>query len=154
MRQPWLLLGLALVMVRPAHPQAPKGEKPAARAIGVYLPNGWHLALDADGSGRVSYGASFADSWGFKRGTFDVAQVTKDLKTLASDRDGRQGSHFVFTFESERKGPGEPGPARYTRDTRVIPALFARAIEAAQVKKSARGAFLLEKHPAALPKDR
>ena len=150
-----LALGLAFAMA-PLVPSPAAGQeaKPPARLIGVYTPNGWWLDINTDGSGRVGYGSSLSDAWGFKGGTFDADKVTKALKALANDKNGKMGSHFVFGFEAERQGPDRPGPARYTRDTKVIPSLYERAIEAGQVRQRDRGALLLEKYPPGLPKEK
>jgi len=130
------------------------GEEKRSRAISVHTPNGWYLNIESDGSGRVGYGSSGPDSWGFKAGTFDVEKVNKDLKALANDEKGKMRTHFLFSLESERLAPDKPGQARYSRDNTVIPALFEKAIEAGQVKKSDRGALLLKEYSPGLPKQK
>jgi hypothetical protein len=153
-----LLVALASQVVLAADKEAApidrKGERKQVpeRKIGVRTPNGWWLEINGDGSGHVGYGSSLADSWSFRTGTFSVEKVTKDLRRLTSDEKGKMSSHFVFHFESERKAPDRPGPARYSRDLKVIPALFERATEEAQVKKQDRGGLLLKKYPPGLPK--
>jgi len=149
----YLVLALAMAQLDSSSWVFAHGEKPPLRAIEIQTPNSWFLRLNADGSGRLQYGSSFDDGWDFKRGTVVVEKVTKDLKALTSDAQGRSGSHFVFHFELERKGQ-KSGPAWYTRETKVIPALFERAIEAGQVRKQDRGVLLLERYPPGLPKDK
>ena len=151
---PWQpSLALAFVLTPLLMGQGLAQEKTApARAITAFSPNGWYVDLDADGSGRIGYGSNIMDMWSFKAKTFDIEKVTKDLKALKSDDNGKQGSHFTFGFESERQAPDKPGPARYSRDDKVLPALFERALEAARVKDSKRGALLLEQRPPGLPK--
>ena len=153
MKQDWLLLVLAAGMTQFLPSQLPaQDEKPQSRAIGLYTPNGWWLDINADGSGRIGYGSSIGDAWSFRDQTFNVEKVTKDLKALPGDEKGKKGSHFVYNFESERKAPDKPGPARYTQDNKLIPTLFQRAIEAGRVKSQDRGALLLDKYPPGLPK--
>jgi hypothetical protein len=155
MKRLWLSLALAVALMRLVLPPAPaRDEKPPTLAIVVSTPNGWWLDLNTAGSGRLGYGSGIGDSWGFKAGTLDVEKATKDLQALAGDDKGKRGSHFFFHFESERRGPDKPGPARYTQDTKVIPVLFEKAIEAGQVKTLGRGALLLEQHPPCLLKER
>jgi len=153
MYRPRFFLGLAVVMAQVLLFQGlAHGEKKRSRAISIHTPNGWYLNIESDGSGRVGYGSSGPDSWGFKAGTFDIEKVTNDLKALTNDEKGRMGSHFLYFLESERQAPDKPGPARYSRDNTVIPALLEKAIEAGQVKKSDRGALLLKEYPPDLKK--
>ena len=153
MYRPRFFLGLAVVMAQVLLFQGlAHGEKKRSRAISIHTPNGWYLNIESDGSGRVGYGSSGPDSWGFKAGTFDIEKVNKSLKALTNEENGRMGSHFAFSFESERQAPDKPGPARYSRDNTVIPALLEKAIEAGQVKKSDRGALLLKEYPPGLKK--
>src|SRR5262245_4713963 len=141
----WLSLPLAVVVAATTEPPvAPaQGETQPTRAVFVHASNAWFLDINSDGSGRLQFGSSPGDGWSFKAGTFDTKKVIKDLEALASEKGPW---HFAFHFESERKADKAP-PARYTRDTKVIPALFETAIEAAQVRKQGRGALLLEKNP-------
>ena len=154
MNHTWPPPGLAIVLIElllsSAAAQADKMR--AVRAIGVHTPNGWLLDINTDGSGRVTYGSGIG--WPFKPAIFDVEKITKTLQALANDEKGTGGSHFVFSFEAERKAADIPGPARYSRDTEVILALFERAIDAAEVKKHDRGALILKKNPPGLPKDK
>jgi hypothetical protein len=148
-------LGVVLLLTPLAHAQPPgRIEKPARFAIMILAPNSWILDIRTDGSGALQYGALAGDNWQFKAGTFDAKKVTRDLKALGSDKPGRSGSHFVFSFESERKGPAQPGPSWYTRDQKVIPALLKRAIEAADNHSPDRRAQLLKEYPPELPKQK
>jgi hypothetical protein len=148
-----LFLGLAVVLAQLFLFQGfAIAEKRPSRAISIRTPNAWYLNINSDGSGRVGYGSSGPDSWGFKAGTFDIEKVNKDLKALTNDENGKMGSHFLFFLESERLAPDKPGPARYSRDNTVIPALLAKAIEAAEVKKSDRGTLLMKEYPPGLSK--
>ena len=62
-------------------------------------------------------------------GTFDVVQVTKDLRRLKADIKDWQKARYGFNFESERKGP-EPGPTYFTQDQKIMPVLFEKARKA------------------------
>jgi hypothetical protein len=148
-----LALGVVLAPLAPSGALAQK-EKPPTPVVLVQSPSGWILDVNADGSGHLQYGSSGEDGWNFRAGTFDAEKVTKDLGALNSDKTGARGSHFVFHFESERKGREEGPPARYTRDTKVIPALFRKAIEASDGRNSDRKKLLLkEAPPGLLPKN-
>jgi hypothetical protein len=154
-RTPILLVAILVVELGPEGGSILRGqEKPSAPAIRVSEPHGWWLNINSDGSGRLGYGSSAMDAWKFAAGTFDVETVTKDLKALPTDEKGKIGSHFVFFFESEREGPERPGPARYTRETKVIPTLFQKAKEAGRVAESRRGALLWEQRTPGLPKEK
>jgi hypothetical protein len=133
-----------------------KGEwkRVPSRTISLQTPNGWYLEIDTDGAGRVGYGPAPADLWGFKPGTFDVVKVNRDLQALKGNEKGTLSTHFLFSFDSEHRGPGLGPPAWYSRDENTILPLFEKAIEAGQVKKQERGMVLLEKHPPGLPKEK
>jgi hypothetical protein len=149
---------LAAVMAQLPSPMSAQEKNRPAQAIRVHTPNGWMLYINTDGSGLLQFGSSVQDGWQFKAGTLDVKQAAKDLQALTSDEKGGGNSHFVFSFESERKGPDKPGPARYTRDSIVIPALFKKAIEASDkiyVGHTERKVELLKNRPPGdLPKER
>jgi hypothetical protein len=132
---------------------APKAKKQVSRSAMIHTPNGWFLYLFDDGSGYLQYGSGATDNWPCKAGTFEAEKVLKELKALKSDEKGSSGSHFVLHFESERKKDESP-PARYSKDSKVILALFARAIDASEIRKKDRGAMLIDKHPPGLPKDK
>jgi hypothetical protein len=151
----WLALALAAGMATavPSHASA-QGGKPPARAIHMMTPNAWFLTINSDGSGRLQFGSSAMDGWGFKAGTFDAKKVEKDLQALNSDAKGGNGTHFVIHFEAERKGPDDGPPARYTRDIKVIPMLYQRAIDASEGALAGRKAELLKKYPPGLPKEK
>lgn len=142
----------AVIAAGAATPRA--GEKQPACAIRVSEPRGWWLSINIDGSGRLGFGSSAMDSWKFKAGTFEVEKVTKALRGVATDEKGKMGSHYVFSFESERRGPEKPGPARYTKASKVIAALFQRAKESGHVMESPRGALLWDQHTPGLSKER
>jgi hypothetical protein len=97
-------------------------------AISIWTPptETW-LHVFSDGSGIVGYGDGGNGDGQFKAGTFDVAQVTKELKALNAGSK-QEDARYGFSFESERKGT--EGPAYYTQDQKVIPALFKKARKA------------------------
>ena len=149
-----LSLVLAAGIAQPA-PQDAEGEKQRlTTAVSIRTPNGWGLHIHSDGSGGLQYGASLLDGWWIKAGTFDAKKVTEDLRALTSDEKGGTRSYFVFHFESERKGPEKGAPARYTRDIKVIPALFQKAIDESDTRFGDRKAELLKKYPPGLPKEK
>lgn len=54
------------------------------------------LRVNADGSGKLEYGALDLDTGTLKAGTIDVEQATKDLRGLAAQAKGDPSDHFVF----------------------------------------------------------
>jgi hypothetical protein len=94
------------------------------------------LYIYTDGAGTVGYGAGGSYQGHFKAGTFDVEQVAQQLKKLPLDEKGTRQTHFLFLFESDRNGPEDAGPTRYTRDETLIPSLFERAVEASGMRKT------------------
>ena len=135
---------LCLVIVFVLSPRAAssrpgeKDPKPKAeQAIGIWTPpfRRW-LLIYSDGSGRLGYGAGATPDTDqpIPTGTFDVVQVTKDLRGLKADIKDWQKARYGFNFESERKGPAEPGPTYFTQDQKVIPALFEKATKASARK--------------------
>jgi hypothetical protein len=143
-----LMVVAVVIGSSPSLPAQPK-DRPA-RSVLIQTPNGWLLFIHSDGSGLLQYGSNGDDGWRFKAGTIDVARAEKDLRALASDAKGGSGSHFVFHFESERKAPDESGPARYTRDEKVIPGLLKAAADATAGRgefNAARRAELLKNYP-------
>jgi hypothetical protein len=145
---------VAAIVIAQAGDAAGQAEKRRVREILIHTPNGWMLHIHSDGSGHLQYGSSFGDGWGFKAGTIDAAKAAKDLKALKSDPQGGLRSHFVFHFEAERKSAEQGPPARYTKDVKIIPPLFERAIAAAEKGDAARKALLLKKYPPGLPKEK
>ena len=118
---------------RPAAAQERNDPKPKVeQAIGIWTPpyERWLLVF-SDGSGRLGYGAGATPDTklSIPAGTFDVVQVTKDLRGLKADIKDWWKACCGFNFESERKGL-EPGPTYYTQDQKVIPALFEKAAKA------------------------
>jgi hypothetical protein len=115
--------------------------------VTVLTPNGWSLAISADGSGHVQFGSSGGDGWDFKAATFEAGKVVKDLKALPGVAGGGVGTCFAFWLESERKGEDDP-PARYTRDARVVAALYEKALKASdELPDPKRKATLVKEYP-------
>jgi hypothetical protein len=151
-------LAIATVFLQSAQPSLARDKGPPARAIFVHTPSGWMLSIHSDGSGLLQYGSLATDGWRFKAGTIDVAQAEKDLRLLKDDAGGGIGTHFSFSFESERKAPDQPGRARHTRDGRVIPGLL-KAAEAAtsgrnEFNAKRRAELLKAKPPGELPREK
>lgn len=121
----WLAAGLS---VAGGQAGAPKTPPKLTVRVGMGFQS-W-LYIFADGSGTVGYGAGDPSTGYFKAGTFDVDRVVKQLKALPVDEKGTPRTHYDFSLESERKGPEEPGPAHYTTDRKLIPALFEQAYRA------------------------
>ena len=117
--------------------QAKDAPKPALkRAISVGTAIQDWLQIHSDGSGTVGYGDGGGPFQGhFKAGTFDVGEVTRQLKEMPIDAKGGWRTHYYFSFESERKGPEQPGPSYHTLDRKLIPSLFEKAIQASGMKK-------------------
>lgn len=150
-------VGLALAaFMAPANNELP--AQPVGRNVRevvlIHTPNGWMLHIHSDGSGHLQYGSGVMDGWRFKPGTIDARKAEKDLRALKSDPKGGLGTHFVFHFEAERKAADDGPPARYTKDVKIIPALFERAIPATERGDAARKAMLLKKYPPGLPKEK
>jgi hypothetical protein len=103
---------------------------PLRRGVGVHKQIQAWLFINEDGSGSVGYGAGGDDQSSFKAGTFDLKRVIKQLKQLPIDKKGEWRTHYAFNFESQRKGPAEPGPLYYTRDRKLIDSLFEKAARA------------------------
>jgi hypothetical protein len=101
-------------------------------AISIWTPpfETW-LHIFSDGSGIVGYGDGGNGDEHFKAGTFDVAQVTKELKALKASSN-QENARYGFSFESERKGA--EGTSHYTKDQKVIPELFKKARKASGKK--------------------
>lgn len=111
--------------------------KPAVRdAVNVYKSVQEWLLIFSDGSGTVGYGAGGSYQGHFKAGTFDLEQVTKQLKELPLDEKGKHDTHYFFTFESERLSPEKSGPLYFTQDKKVISSLFDKATEASGLTKN------------------
>lgn len=148
------IASVALQWPQPA-PSRDKGRAP--QAIFIHAPSGWMLSIHSDGSGLLQYGSLAADGWRFPAGTIDVAQAERDLRTLKNDAKGSIVSHFSFSFESERKAPDQPGPARYTRDGTVIPGLLKAAEDASggrnELNARRRAELLQKKPPAEIPQE-
>lgn len=124
----------ALSSERPASGQDKNDPKPRVeQLIGIWTPplKSW-LQINSDGSGRLGYGAGGTPDTdrAIPAGTFDVAQVTKDLRGLKAEIRDWQKASYGFNFASERKGPEQPEPTYYTQDQKVIPALFEKAAKA------------------------
>lgn len=121
---------LAVFGLSTAGPSAAQEKKAPVskveRAITIWTPPSetW-LHIYSDGSGIVGYGAGGARDGRFKAGTFDVAQVTKELKALKAGPK-QENARYGFSFESERK----TGTAYYTQDQKAFPALFKKARKA------------------------
>jgi len=151
----FVLAALALHWSQPAPAQ---NKRQVTRAIFIMTPSGWMLEVFTDGGGLLQYGSSAGDGWGFKAGTIDVAKAEKDLRALPSDDKGGIGSHFSFSFESERKAPDQPGRARYTRDLKVVPGLLKAAADGTAVRNEfraqRRAELLKKKPPGELPKEK
>lgn len=151
-------LALAAVALQLPRPLPAQDKDGARKAIFIHTPNGWMLTINADGSGLLQYGSLAHDGWRFKAGTIDAAQAEKDLRTLESDAQVGIGSHFAFSFESERKAPDKPGPARHTRDGKVIPGLLKAAVDATRGRNEfnalRRAELLMRKPPAELPAEK
>jgi hypothetical protein len=133
-----VVLVFVLATERPASAQEKKDTKPKVeQAIGIWTPpyESW-LLIFSDGSGRLGYGAGGTPDTNrpIPAGTFDVVQVTKDLRGLKADIKDWQKARYGFNFESERKGPEQPGPTYFTQDQKVIPALFEKAAKASARK--------------------
>ncbi len=129
-----VLVVFALATASPAAAPEKKDPKPKVeKVIGIWTPpyKQW-LLIFSDGSGRLGYGAGGTPDTNrpITAGTFDVAQITKDLRGLKADIKDWQKARYGFNFESERKG-SEPGPTYYTQDQKVIPGLFKKATKAA-----------------------
>jgi hypothetical protein len=131
-------LGAVIVFVfstgSSAAAQDKKDPKPKVeQAIGIWTPpfESW-LLIFSDGSGRLGYGDGGTPDTdrSIRAGTFDVVQVTKDLRGLKADIKDWQKARYGFNFESERKCPEEPGPTYYTQDQKVILSLFEKAAKA------------------------
>ena len=128
-----VVIVFVLATERPAAAQEKKNPKPKVeQAIGIWTPpfERW-LLIYSDGAGRLGYGAgaTLDTNLPIPAGTFDMVQVTKDLRGLKADIKDWQKARYGFNFESERKGP-EPGPTYFTQDQKVIPALFEKATQA------------------------
>ena len=122
-------------------------EDPVTRMIFIQTSNGWTLLINSDGSGRLMYGA--VDGWSLKAGTIDVAQAEQDLRLLKNDPNP-DDFYYLFSFQSERKAPDQPGPRVCTRDGKVISRLLMAAENAASVRNESdaqRLAYLLKKSP-------
>ena len=149
---------IAAVALQLAQPLAAQKKAQATKAIFIHTPSGWMLNINSDGSGLLQYGSSATDGWRFKAGTIDVAQAEKDLRALKSDAKGGIGTHFSYSFESERKAADQPGSARYTRDGKVIPGLFKAAENATggrnEFNAVRRAELLKKKPPAELPNEK
>jgi len=141
-----LCLASAVVLLSSSALSA-QDDKQLTRAINITLPEAWNLEIHSDGSGLVGYGALACDYFRFKKGTFDVEKVTKELKALIAEKKGGFLTHFGFSFESERKSDEVGPPNRYTRDGKLILALFKKAVEESKLKESGRGEFLRKNYP-------
>jgi len=145
-----LVGSLALIILIAASSLPALAEDRPTRSICILTPNGWMLDIFSDGSGKLQFGAGAEDGWPFKAGTIDVKRATEDLRALANDDKGRLGSHFIYSFESERRAADRPGKARYTRDRKVIPGLLQMATDAAEShgeSHAKRKAEILSKNP-------
>ncbi len=134
-----LSVGFVVSIQGPAAVQEKKAPQPKVeQVVGLWTPpyQSW-LNIYSDGSGRLGYGAGGTPDTNLPipAGTFDAAQVTRDLRGLKADLKDWQKARYGFNFESERKGP-EPGPTYYTQDQKVIPALFEKAAKAGGKKSS------------------
>jgi hypothetical protein len=144
------MVAVAIAILRPTATSPAQEKRAPTRAIGIHTPNGWILEIHSDGSGLLQCGPSGGDGWPFPAGTLDVARATKDLRALPSDPKGGRVSHYTVHFESERESPDKSGPARNTRDAKVIPALLKSAAAATRGWNefdAARRAELLKQHP-------
>lgn len=112
----------------------PKSPRKERLTIMKGLGEVW-LHIYPDGSGTVGYGAGGSYQWFFKEGTFDFEQVTRQLKALPLDEKGTWRTHYHFAFESERKGPEQPGPSYYTADKKLVRSLFQKAVDASGARK-------------------
>ena len=118
------------------------GSKDAIRQITVHTATGWLLTIKADGSGSVGYGSSAQDFAPFPQGTFRFAEVRDRLlpqsRPAGSIREG-----FAVTFARE----GEiSSTARYVSDSKMVEALFEKAVASAQ-KTGTRVEELYAAHP-------
>lgn len=135
-----LCCALALIVsagVRSVDAQGKTVPKPKiTRAIAIGAKGTDWLEIHSDGSGTVGFGDGGSYQGYFKAGAFDVEQVTQDLKELPIDEQGTWRTHYYFGFESERKGPKQPGPKYHTQDRELIPLLFEQAIELSGKKRT------------------
>ena len=103
------------------------GNRDTIRQITIHSATGWLLTIEANGSGSVGYGSSAQDFAPFPQGTFDFALVCDTLlrQSVPTGTIRRDfGVAFVRAGETSTT-------ARYVSDSKMMKALFEKAVTSA-----------------------
>ncbi len=103
------------------------GNKDTIRQITVHTATGWLLTIETDGSGSVGYGSSAQDFALFPQETFRFAEVRDTLLPQSLPAGSiRKGFAVAFARAGETSTT-----ARYVSDSKMIKALFEKAVASA-----------------------